>query len=533
MQIQSVNLNSIVFNSIKKNYLLITCIVITFLGFISYNIIFPRLFTKMLEIENITKRDIMYTSIPFIIGQVLFCLSDKLYSHGIHQFDKNIVNNMLQNILFCYMNSYDERDSIAIYSSILKLLELKHFIHIFLEYIIPVIVMTIGTFITLFIKDAKLGIFLLVIISLFLIIIVKHINRHLNRHPQEFEYKKELNDIIFNIDKILLNNNIKNEMEHFKNYEDNHVSLKIKKEKLNVEVKCLIALMSVIILVVIGSKIIELYNNKRIDKGELAYYFYLIIVLLQYYDSLSIELHNFLTYLSEYKELNAYFGDINCGVSDVKPDINISNGNIIFDNVNIYYGDKPVFNSLNFEIKGGTKVGIYGRNGIGKSTIFKVLLGLLPYKGSITIDGVELSDVNISSFRTNIGFVNQHSMLFNRSIYENIQYGNKKSKTYIDDFMTKNNLQDFVKGLGKDGLETIISKNGESLSGGQRCILNILKVILDDKKILLIDEPSNNLDNDMNVFLHSILKNLKDKTVIVITHDSNLDDIFDNKIILR
>ena len=272
-----------------------------------------------------------------------------------------------------------------------------------------------------------------------------------------------------------------------------------------------------------------MYNQKIIDKSEFIYYFYLIITLIQYYDSLSIELHNLLNHIYEYRHVSEYFKDFNC-VKDENPNINITKGEIIFKNVTAGYKDKIIFSSLNLTIPKNAVTGILGPNGVGKSTLFKLLLGFLPYQGEILIDNQDISKFNIKSIRNNIGFVNQQSMLFNRSIYENLSYGNNKTLQEINKYFYDNNLEDFIKAMGPDGLDTMVYKNGESISGGQRCILNIIKCIFDDKKIFLIDEPSNNLDKDMKKFLIEIIKNLKDKTIIIITHDKELDGIFNTTI---
>jgi ABC-type multidrug transport system fused ATPase/permease subunit len=530
---QHIDLNSIVWTSLKSNKFLMTCIIISFMGFISYNIVFPKMFTGLLEKDSISRNDIFKTAVPFMLGQGLFCLSDKIYSRGIHIFNNNLVHDILHNLLKCYENSYQERDPIVIYSNLIKLSTIKNIIHIFIEYLIPLISITLGTFVYLCMKDIKLGFMLMGIIGLSIILILVGLNnRRSSSGDKSYEtvYKKEINDIVFNIDKIIINNNIDGELHHFKDFEDKNLQDNIDKEDVNLNIKYIIAFMSVSILLVVGSQIVKMYNDKLLDKGEFVYYFYLVIILLQYYDSLSIELNNLLNHIHEYRELCDYFKGIQCEEKSDLPDISLTNGDIKFTEVDISYGDKQVFTDLNIEFRGNNKTAVLGRNGIGKSTIFKVLLGLLPYKGTITVDGSDLSTHNIASFRRNIGFVNQSSMLFNRSIYENLQYGNGKTRKQIDKYIVDNGLQEFIRGLGPDGLDTVISKNGESISGGQRCIVNIIKCILDDKKILLIDEPSNNLDAGMKEFLVNIIKGLQGKTVIIITHDDHLNGVFDNTI---
>jgi hypothetical protein len=198
MNKNSVDLNFIVLDSIKNNKHLMLCLVSTFIGFYLYNILFPKTISNLISKNSIDINDTILSFSLFIIGQGLFCLSDVIYSKSIFKFDNDLINSTISRLIFCYENSKDERDTVLLYTNILKLLNIKFIIHVAIEYLIPVFVITIGTFFTLFQKNAKLAMYLFIIITSCFTYIINYILNNNHEKDDEITYKKELNDIIFN-----------------------------------------------------------------------------------------------------------------------------------------------------------------------------------------------------------------------------------------------------------------------------------------------------------------------------------------------
>jgi ATP-binding cassette subfamily B protein len=231
-------------------------------------------------------------------------------------------------------------------------------------------------------------------------------------------------------------------------------------------------------------------------------------------------------------EFFEYFGNINDGVSVIvrshdvldelgaKP-LEVTEGAIRFDNVNFAYASgKPVFENLNFEIRPGEKVGLVGFSGSGKSTIVNLILRLFePQGGSILIDGQDVQTVAQESLRRTVSMIPQDSMLFHRTLMENIRYGRLEA---TDDEVIKAaknaHAHEFILDTD-DGYESLVGERGVKLSGGQRQRIALARAILKNAPILLLDEATSSLDSVTEGYIQESLAFLmENKTVIVIAH---------------
>jgi putative ABC transport system ATP-binding protein len=200
-----------------------------------------------------------------------------------------------------------------------------------------------------------------------------------------------------------------------------------------------------------------------------------------------------------------------------------AHGPIKFSNVSFAYPTRPainIFNGLNFEIPAGSNVCIVGPSGGGKSTITGLLLRFYnPTEGTISINGTDISTMNVKSLRRHIGTVAQEPVLFSGSIAENIAYGKPSaSRAEIISAAQKANcgfISDFP-----DGLETQVGARGAQLSGGQKQRIAIARALLRDPDILILDEATSALDAEsetlVNAALAALLKGRS--TTISIAH---------------
>lgn len=190
-----------------------------------------------------------------------------------------------------------------------------------------------------------------------------------------------------------------------------------------------------------------------------------------------------------------------------------------FKDVNFAYNsEKAVLHKLNFVIKAGQQVVLTGRNGIGKSTIFKLLLKLIePNSGKITINHDDLTDIDTHYWREQIGWVAQEPYLFSTTIAENITLGRKFSLAQIKDVCEQVNLADFIETL-PNGYDTIIGSDVK-LSSGQKRRLGMARALIGKPNILLLDEPMENLDSQNEELMQNLLANLRGNiTTIIIAH---------------
>ena len=196
-------------------------------------------------------------------------------------------------------------------------------------------------------------------------------------------------------------------------------------------------------------------------------------------------------------------------------------GDLIFKEVSFSYDEgKEVLNNISFEVPSGSVVALVGSSGSGKSTIAGLSATFLnPESGIITIDGHDVSKVNLSSYRQHLGVVLQDEFLFEGTIKENILFPRPNA--------TEDELQNAVKAAYvnvftdrfDDGLDTLIGERGVKLSGGQRQRLAIARAILANPKIIILDEATSSLDTESEALIQKSLSELiKDRTTIVIAH---------------
>ena len=196
-------------------------------------------------------------------------------------------------------------------------------------------------------------------------------------------------------------------------------------------------------------------------------------------------------------------------------------GDLRFNGVGFRYSTgSDVLKDMSLEMLAGKTTAFVGQTGAGKSTIVKLLLRFYdPTQGSITLDGLDLRELNLASLRGNIGFVSQDVFLFHGSVRENIAYGRPKATDQeIREAARIAEADEFIHSL-PDGYETNIGERGHKLSGGQRQRISIARAVLKDPPILILDEATSSVDNETEAAIQRSFERLSEgRTTIVIAH---------------
>ena len=194
------------------------------------------------------------------------------------------------------------------------------------------------------------------------------------------------------------------------------------------------------------------------------------------------------------------------------------------ENLTYGYPDSPlVLENFSCIISKGEYVGFCGSSGVGKSTLFNLLIGLLtPSSGRILIDGTPLSTENRKAWMKHIGYVPQEVFIFNGTLAENIALGCKcMDKERIKDILGKVSLKNWVESL-PDGLDTVLGEGGDKLSGGQKQRIGIARALYKEADVLFLDEATSALDNrtekDVNETLSELKKSCQGLTILSIAH---------------
>ena len=195
-------------------------------------------------------------------------------------------------------------------------------------------------------------------------------------------------------------------------------------------------------------------------------------------------------------------------------------GKIEFQNVSYaYVEDKKIIDNLSFKIKSGSSVSFVGASGSGKSTIIKLIMGLIKNDdGKVLVDEKDLSKLNLSSYYDMVSYVSQDVPIFDGTLRENLVFDKKIKDDDILEVLKLVHLEEFYKRLN-DGLDTELGEKGIRMSGGERQRVALARLFFDDSKVIILDEATSAMDNiTEKIVMENILRKLNEKTLIIIAH---------------
>jgi ABC-type multidrug transport system fused ATPase/permease subunit len=343
-----------------------------------------------------------------------------------------------------------------------------------------------------------------------------------------YEY---LVDCFNNLSSVYAFNQKENEMERFYNFSFKGYK-NIMTESLLTFIKgdLFWGVVTLALFIVMNSIIYNAYLNKEINAELLVSTFVVTFSIIRLYEKSESSSHKLASVFSQIKDSETFFNQISTYNFNHKKTNKhkFRNGDIVFKGINHKYENTYVLQNINITINKGEKVALIGQIGSGKSTLIKLLLGFQQIvMGSITIDGIDINDIPNEEIRNNIFYIPQKPKLFNRTLYENIIYGLEKppSKESILKLLDDFNLNDIRETFAIKMDETV-GVDGNSLSGGQRQIVWLLRSFYRQCRILVLDEPTASLDPENKQIMISIIKKISiGKTVIIISHD-NIDPMF-------
>lgn len=189
-------------------------------------------------------------------------------------------------------------------------------------------------------------------------------------------------------------------------------------------------------------------------------------------------------------------------------------------NVDFAYDEEQILKNMNLSIRENEVIGIQGKSGSGKSTLLKLLMRFWDVsKGEILVDGIDIKSLNTSNLRKNEGYVTQETILFHDTIENNLRVAKQDATIEeIEVACKKANIHEYIQSL-PNGYKTMVEELGSSLSGGERQRMGLARMFLHDSKLVLLDEPTSNLDSlNEGAILKSIYEERKDKTIVFVSH---------------
>ncbi|HMD01657.1 MAG TPA: ABC transporter ATP-binding protein [Candidatus Baltobacteraceae bacterium] len=197
-------------------------------------------------------------------------------------------------------------------------------------------------------------------------------------------------------------------------------------------------------------------------------------------------------------------------------------GDLRFEDVHFSYTPDrpPALDGADFHVEPGQVAAFVGHSGAGKTTITQLVPRFYdPQEGRVTVDGVDLREIDVRSLRSHIGIVTQETYLFHDTIAANLRYGRvDATQAQLEDAARAANIHDFISGL-PDGYDTVVGERGHKLSGGERQRLAIARVLLKDPRILILDEATSALDSENEALIQAAFVPLmRGRTSLVIAH---------------
>lgn len=541
-KIEYIDINKILFDNMAGNGGIISSTIILCLAYWIQDVIFFGSFGKFSSnvpefMKNANIDKIFSLIFPYLLAEILFYINNIIVSHTIPQIELNIVEELSKQTLKSIQTSKHTINTNEYILNLKKVLESKTVYFLFVSNVVPTVLAIFGMLYYFSKGGLQIGFVSLFIICVFLYVVIIMCRENINASRKNEDtintMYDNIQDIMINYDLVITSNTIDTELKNInidkKNVYDTYLSSEISSS----ESSFYLRIFSLIVIIVLDVYSMYLYYNKKINIELVVSICTLSVIVLKYFNNMISRFRNSVGYIGKFYEIENYFKQFKIILDvDEKPDILITKANIRFENINLRLKNKIIFSNFNFEIKPNTKVGILGDMGMGKTTILKMLCGLVNYEGNIFIDNQDIQTKNHKSIINNIAYISQQPKMFNKNILYNLTYGSNLTESQIISFIKGLNLVDFFK-LFPEGLKTNVGKDGQNLSGGQKQLIAIIRAIIQNKKIILLDEPTNSLDVQTKNIIIQLIKKIKNKTILIVTHDQTILELFDDFIILK
>jgi ATP-binding cassette subfamily B protein/ATP-binding cassette subfamily B multidrug efflux pump len=515
----------------SNKFLLIFYAVMILIAYPLESLIVPHIFSMFFKELNdgitneIIYKFVFYFSIFMGITNLAQTICSRLETIIIPNFNKYISNLLFQKIVYFYENNYADLELGKIVTRINSLPSIiRELTTDLITWIIPKIATLLIINIYFCYFDWRLG--LVSFIFLLLICYYNFISYDAcielsNQRYTLFENKsEEIQDKLSNLYSIYSSNKINDEVKNVANTNDKFSLQQNKAMICSSKIKNNNNIFTMIFFIFILAFISFLYKEGNFTKEKIISLFLTITFYIPSLNTVITYLPDYTNHMGIIRSVNDYIKLINIDRIQ-KPELIVKKGKINIKNLTFgYTTDKQIFTNFNLDINPNEKIAIVGPSGNGKSTIIKLIMGY--YKvpdGTIIIDDQDINKYSLSSLRKQVSYINQNTKLFNKTIIENIQYGNDTTQEQINLLIDKYSLQNIFKNL-PNGFNTIVGVNGDSLSGGQKQIIQLLRLYNKQNKIIILDEPTSALDNETRIAVLKIINDISiNSTLIVITHD--------------
>jgi ABC-type multidrug transport system fused ATPase/permease subunit len=453
-----------------------------------------------------------------------------------------IRKTIMENVFIKHENDFDEQKTASLVVRIVKLpAVLYNMVEQYKMAIIPQTLVIISISSYFFMQDPQLGIGILLAMIIMFVIVIRAPEQcgviSMEREDTMNKIHDQTDDILRNMMSIYNSNSYESEDLSLDDIHIVYRNLGHKTQTCIMKNKIVLSITQIAIFVFFIWRCYKLLNSKHLTTAMFVSMFLIMMSLNSSINKFTGQVKDLVFRKGVMDASNGFLArppnnQVPASNVDTRKQTKENSPNTVqFENVTyIYTGAKdPIIQNFTLSIPRGQRLLFVGRIGSGKSTLLRLLMKYkIPTRGEIYIQGTPYSKISTKEIRSMIGYVPQMPILFNRSIYENITYGTANvSKEDVKDILSKLGLDNIFDNL-VEGLDSNVGKGGSKLSGGQRQIVWIIRVLLHDPEILMMDEPTASIDDHTKDIVRALLMHImKDRTVIMVTHDKYLEQFAD------
>lgn len=537
--IDVIDINNIMYDVLMDNKIIVIATIPLFIGYYLQDTIFTRYvaaFTSDITgfVRDIDTNKIIIMILPYVVAMILFYVSSVFTSKSMTRIELDTIQELIDQILESIRTTKKPVNINDLMIHLKKMAGIKNIYSLFVTYIVPTFIVAITLIYTFSQSDGYYGIIVALIILVLMLVTLK-----LEFDSIEYAYDTEdssnvlfdeIHEILSNVDTVITSNTKDTELKRVEKVKTNTYKLSMNSQVSNNNSTYGLQFLSLGAMLGINYIAYKLYERKLMDPVAFTSSILLSLLFMDYYNYCINAISELISSIGRYYETREYFLGFNIlkqTDEDKKNeiDLQIKRGNIVLKDLTINYDNKSILNKFNFVVEGNKITGFVGPIGSGKTTILKAIAGILEYSGDIIIDGQNLKNCSYKSISRSIAYIPQHPKLFNRSVYYNINYGSSFTQNEINKKIERMGLKPFIDSL-PNKLNTIAGKEGSKLSGGQKQFIFFIRSIIQNKSIFLLDEPTSSLDSTNKNILFDLIKSMKNKTVIISTHDKQLVPLF-------
>ena len=477
-------------------------------------------------------------SIIWMAIVMLFYAKNKFEAHLIPNILSHIRNILFDKFLEKNSNDYKETKQGDIIARILEVSHaIKQLFSIALNDFLPALLTVFVGIIAIFTISKEIGYiiigFLVLYVFVDVVLFPSLLEKSIKKQSLFIKNTQEYTNSFSNLLNIYLNNQEKSTVT--KNHKNEQIYTESASHlwDFSNDVRLIGATIIIIMFLTILAKLFHMRLKNKINVSQITS----ITLILLYFISNMRRIQDYIPYAISLLGTIEHSRDFIENILDEEKDIEGDNNNfegIKISNLTFAYNNKIVLNNLNLDVKPKEKVALIGPSGGGKSTLMRILLKLhkIPDDAEITLGDTNIKDISKTSLRKHIAYINQKTTLFDTTILENMQFGNGSSDKDVIDILKKYNLMVLFDKVG--GVYASAGVSGSNLSLGMQKIVIMVRGILRDSSIVLIDEPLAGLDTKTRAkALNLIREECDDKTVIIVTHDKEVYDIADRVIDMK